>query len=63
MPLPLEERKQKHFEFMCAALTGVSAGLWGKKVEVDIAQTIAKLALCFANAALSEYEKRWEGET
>lgn len=54
--------KLVHLEFMKAALTGFSTGLWGKNVEKDIPQTIVNVAVCIANAALIEYQKRWERE-
>lgn len=52
--MTLEEQKQLHKEFMVAALSGLS-GLVRK-------EGTALEALEIADAALLEYQKRWEGE-
>jgi len=57
-----EERMKLHAEFMCAALTALMNK--ATRVRVDTVQDnismVGLTARLFAEAALIEYEKRWE---
>lgn len=55
MPLSQQERMEKHYGFMCAAMTGLIADGCSERVAIDRSILVADLAL-------EAYTKRWEGE-
>lgn len=59
--LTTQERMEKHYGFMCAALNGlVTSPEQYSSVSND--SSAASKARYIASAALDEFEKRWEGE-
>ena len=67
------ERMDKHYGFMCAALTGSYAACANPVIEERVRIRLTKtgesaenfhanFALEAADAALAAFEKRWEGE-
>jgi hypothetical protein len=72
MPLSQSERMEKHYGFMCAAITGLlpklplidQTGEHGIKVpdKVVYNQEVMDSCRALADAALAAFEARWEGE-
>lgn len=62
----LQERKQIHKEFMCAALNGIIANNpvapMLSKTPQENREYVAKTAVQIADAALLAFEERWKGE-
>lgn len=61
MSLSQQERKEKHFGFMCAALQGLIISPQHYSTVVDD-KSAASRACEIADAALAAWEERWKGE-